>query len=298
VEGSSCTDGTTEACCGETYDSFTCDCAKNMDGKLEYMCMYTDACSYPICETDGLTESAPTVVSLTSTCSVNAPCDVEGSSCTDGTTEACCGETYDSFTCDCAKNMDGKLEYMCMYTDACFGPCETDESPGSAFIISDGTPTTASPTSTCAANALCDEEGSSCTDGTTEACCGETYDSFTCDCAKNMDGKLEYMCMYTDACFGPCETDESPGSVSDVPAVPDVTPTTVSSTMPPKPTSAPTKAGSPPATDPKSPDDAAKIDDEDPESLLRSGGIMRSSTSLVASAIVWSLLGWITAHQL
>eukprot|EP00579_Thalassiosira_antarctica_P002320 CAMPEP_0201873630 /NCGR_PEP_ID=MMETSP0902-20130614/6085_1 /ASSEMBLY_ACC=CAM_ASM_000551 /TAXON_ID=420261 /ORGANISM="Thalassiosira antarctica, Strain CCMP982" /LENGTH=63 /DNA_ID=CAMNT_0048400283 /DNA_START=10 /DNA_END=201 /DNA_ORIENTATION=- len=63
--------------------------------------------------------------------------------------------------------------------------------------------------------------------------------------------------------------------------------------MPPKPTSAPSKVGSPPTTDPNPLDGATTPDDGTPsraESLM-SLGIMRSSTSLVAAAIVWFLLG-------
>lgn len=57
-------------------------------------------------------------------CDVGASCLEEGSRCTDGTTETCCGSTYDSFVCDCA-NVNGKLQYMCFFTDACLAPCET-----------------------------------------------------------------------------------------------------------------------------------------------------------------------------
>ncbi|KAL7532622.1 hypothetical protein ACHAXR_009153 [Thalassiosira sp. AJA248-18] len=79
----------------------------------------------------------------TSSCDVDKPCDKEFSSCTDGTTESCCGETYDSFRCDCMRNEDGALAYVCMFTDACYGPCETtvpETKPGP-------TTTTTSPTS-------------------------------------------------------------------------------------------------------------------------------------------------------
>ena len=48
-EGMRCNDRTTESCCGETYYSFVCDCV-NDDGKLWYMCIHTDVCFDPSCE--------------------------------------------------------------------------------------------------------------------------------------------------------------------------------------------------------------------------------------------------------
>mmetsp|Transcript_14221 Transcript_14221/g.24302 ORF Transcript_14221/g.24302 Transcript_14221/m.24302 type:complete len:397 (+) Transcript_14221:135-1325(+) len=61
------------------------------------------------------------------TCDVGATCFKEGSQCREGS-ETCCGETYDSFVCDCTRESDGSLKYMCFYTDACFFPsCETDD---------------------------------------------------------------------------------------------------------------------------------------------------------------------------
>lgn len=62
-------------------------------------------------------------------CNDGAKCTMEGSRCTDGTTEACCGETFDSFVCDCA-NVNGNMKYVCVLTDACLAPsCETSETP-------------------------------------------------------------------------------------------------------------------------------------------------------------------------
>lgn len=74
----------------------------------------------------------------------------------------------------------------------------------------------------CISGATCYEEGSTCTDGSTESCCGETFDSFVCDCANVDDGKLQFMCRYTDSCFAPsCET-LNPSSLST--ATPTLTP--------------------------------------------------------------------------
>ena len=79
----------------------------------------------------------------------------------------------------------------------------------------------------CISGATCYEEGSTCTDGSTETCCGETFDSFVCDCANVDDGKLQFMCRYTDACFAPsCET---PGPSSLSTATPTLTPSKASS---------------------------------------------------------------------
>lgn len=52
----------------------------------------------------------------------------------------------------------------------------------------------------CAQAETCIEEGKSCSDGTTEACCGDVFDSFTCDCV-SVNGSLEYECKFTDACL-------------------------------------------------------------------------------------------------
>ncbi|KAL7440436.1 hypothetical protein ACHAXH_006871 [Discostella pseudostelligera] len=57
----------------------------------------------------------------------------------------------------------------------------------------------------CYAGAQCSEEGMRCADGSTESCCGETYNSFVCDCAI-MEGTLQYTCISTDACLAPCDS--------------------------------------------------------------------------------------------
>lgn len=65
-------------------------------------------------------------IQTSDSCSPNSPCSEEGSVCTEGT-ETCCGQTFPSLQCDCADSGGGKLEYMCMYTDACMVPnCKTD----------------------------------------------------------------------------------------------------------------------------------------------------------------------------
>jgi len=65
-------------------------------------------------------------------CYEDAPCASEGLTCTDGTTESCCGKTYDSYVCECRSSTDANandgvdgvvdgnhLKYRCDYTDAC-----------------------------------------------------------------------------------------------------------------------------------------------------------------------------------
>lgn len=71
-------------------------------------------------------------------CVDGARCSVEGSRCTDGTTESCCGEKFYSYICDCA-NVDGKLQYnMCIFTNACLAPsCDSFE----ASMTANSTPT-------------------------------------------------------------------------------------------------------------------------------------------------------------
>ena len=71
-------------------------------------------------------------------CVDGARCSVEGSRCTDRTTEICCGETFYSYVCDCA-NLDGKLQYnMCIFTNACLAPsCDSFE----ASMTANSTPT-------------------------------------------------------------------------------------------------------------------------------------------------------------
>lgn len=55
----------------------------------------------------------------------------------------------------------------------------------------------------CYDGAQCSEEGTRCTDGSIESCCGETYDSFICDCAIIVEGTLRYRCIFTDVCVDP-----------------------------------------------------------------------------------------------
>jgi hypothetical protein len=70
-------------------------------------------------------------------CGSGVMCSIEGSRCTDGTTESCCGEAFYSFFCDCA-NVDGMLIYnACIFTDACLAPtCDNFEAPLSPNYIS------------------------------------------------------------------------------------------------------------------------------------------------------------------
>ncbi|KAL7472667.1 hypothetical protein ACHAXS_013038 [Conticribra weissflogii] len=57
-------------------------------------------------------------------CDIGESCREEGSTCSVGT-ETCCGETFDSFVCECV-DVDGELKYQCFFTDACLRPpCET-----------------------------------------------------------------------------------------------------------------------------------------------------------------------------
>jgi len=142
------------------------------------------------------------------------------------------------------------LKYMCMYTDACMRPM-CDEETGINGPDDDLSPIlnpspSAPPKTVCDSDEPCFVEGATCTDGTTETCCGETHDSFVCDCAGSGDGTLKYMCMYTDACMRPwCETAES----TPAPAI-----ASLITTWPPKPSSAPTRAGSPPEENSPLPD--------------------------------------------
>eukprot|EP00571_Detonula_confervacea_P009451 CAMPEP_0172328862 /NCGR_PEP_ID=MMETSP1058-20130122/60571_1 /TAXON_ID=83371 /ORGANISM="Detonula confervacea, Strain CCMP 353" /LENGTH=686 /DNA_ID=CAMNT_0013045995 /DNA_START=34 /DNA_END=2094 /DNA_ORIENTATION=+ len=140
------------------------------------------------------------------TCDSGAVCQ-EGSRCTNGLTETCCGETFDSFKCECDNG-----QYICMNTDACMRPqCETDVSTtaATAAMIRDDASTTAAMTKddlTCDSGAVCLEEGSTCTNGLTETCCGETFDSFKCECSNG-----QYVCRYTDKCMHPsCDKTEPP----------------------------------------------------------------------------------------
>lgn len=66
----------------------------------------------------------------------------------------------------------------------------------------------------CAQGELCTDLGDVCADGTTEDCCGETFDSFVCTC-ENGGGGLKFQCKATEACKDKvCTTDPpAPGPV-------------------------------------------------------------------------------------
>ena len=67
-------------------------------------------------------QSEANSVTLLDDCGDGAMCSIEGSRCTDGTTESCCGESFYSFLCYCA-NVNGKLQYnTCIFTNACLAP--------------------------------------------------------------------------------------------------------------------------------------------------------------------------------
>ena len=73
VEGSRCTDETTESCCGETFYSYVCDCS-NVDGKLQYnMCIFTNACLAPSCDSFEASMTANSTPTITSTLSSAIP---------------------------------------------------------------------------------------------------------------------------------------------------------------------------------------------------------------------------------
>lgn len=76
---------------------------------------------------------------------VGAPCDEEGQRCASGS-ETCCGETYDSFVCECAPSWDGSgaLEYQCYNTDACFIPDCDGRGPSSTTTTTAAAATAAS----------------------------------------------------------------------------------------------------------------------------------------------------------
>lgn len=76
-----------------------------------------------------VTEATEFVVETDTVCDVGAACSEEGSTCNNGKTETCCGETFISFECDCSNG-----EYLCRYTDACMHPvCET-ETPSTVVV--------------------------------------------------------------------------------------------------------------------------------------------------------------------
>lgn len=63
-------------------------------------------------------------------CAQNLPCSIELSICTDGSTESCCGITYESLICNCENSLDtGELEWACYATDNCLFPNCDDEEP-------------------------------------------------------------------------------------------------------------------------------------------------------------------------
>ena len=73
-------------------------------------------------------------------CSPNLLCTQELQQCTDGTTESCCGNTYESFICNCEISLEsGELQWMCYYTDYCFLPsCDDGDDGGVGVAIDDG----------------------------------------------------------------------------------------------------------------------------------------------------------------
>jgi len=82
----------------------------------------------------------------------------------------------------------------------------------------------------CSPNLPCSTELATCTDGSTESCCDNTYESFICDCETSFDsGALQWSCYYTDMCLIPdCDVDASTTTIPTSPAT-DVATTTVSS---------------------------------------------------------------------
>lgn len=111
VLGDVCSDGSTEECCGEVFDSFTCECKDN-GADLAFDCQTTAACADKVCETDppapGPVETPqPTVPQAggfvcpaLDICTAVDPanpvdeCDVVGEPCqTDNPGEFCCEDT-------------------------------------------------------------------------------------------------------------------------------------------------------------------------------------------------------------
>lgn len=63
-------------------------------------------------------------------CSEGASCSAVGAECSDGTTEECCDDVFDSFICECGENDAGDLVYTaCRFTDACLGAPATCPTP-------------------------------------------------------------------------------------------------------------------------------------------------------------------------
>eukprot|EP00579_Thalassiosira_antarctica_P022282 CAMPEP_0201987656 /NCGR_PEP_ID=MMETSP0904-20121228/91909_1 /ASSEMBLY_ACC=CAM_ASM_000553 /TAXON_ID=420261 /ORGANISM="Thalassiosira antarctica, Strain CCMP982" /LENGTH=1137 /DNA_ID=CAMNT_0048541777 /DNA_START=72 /DNA_END=3485 /DNA_ORIENTATION=- len=94
---------------------------------------------------------------------------------------------------------DGCPEGQCLDPD---GVCSSAScTPDAPVLIEEPWPVLLPGEPSCDSFAACYEEGSTCARGT-ESCCGDTYDSLKCDCA-NIDGSLQYMCFFTDACLRP-----------------------------------------------------------------------------------------------
>lgn len=106
-------------------------------------------------------------------------------------------------------------------------------------------PTTPTPPGGCSEGASCSAVGAECSDGTTEECCDDVFDSFICECGENDAGDLVYTeCRFTDACLGApatCPTPEpTPPPVVATPfPTPFPTNPPVSTPTPPTPTPPP-----------------------------------------------------------
>ena len=117
-----------ETCCGETFDSIVCECIDRLWG-----CRATEACRNPSCLQCPDEQPAP-----------GGKCSIpdETKQCAYGE-ETCCGQTYDSFVCQC---FDGY--WACFNTDACFVPsceiCTTD-----VFECEDGSFVSRDPNNNC-----------------------------------------------------------------------------------------------------------------------------------------------------
>jgi len=82
------------------------------------------------------TGTGPPVPVSAIVCDSGETCVEAGTRCSDGTTETCCGETFDSFVCECSDD----LTYVCFFSDACLDPQCGTEPP-----VSGPTPVTPSP---------------------------------------------------------------------------------------------------------------------------------------------------------
>ncbi|KAL9188990.1 hypothetical protein ACHAXT_011480 [Thalassiosira profunda] len=109
-------------------------------------------------------------------------------------------------------------------TPAPVGTTPTPPSPTPPTPPTPGTTITTPPVPVvgviCAQGETCTDVGDVCTDGTTEECCGEVFDSFVCEC-KTVGDVLSFDCGMTDACLNKVCDDDGDGGGAPPPPTPD-----------------------------------------------------------------------------